>query len=98
MTRQIDSGISPSEAGLELRLGYVGRENARTKAARYLLEGRVVVRHVDATEVRAQVRGREIYTVEHAPGRGWDCTCPARGRCAHIIACSNVTARGESDE
>lgn len=92
---QTSHGIDPLAISTEVRIGRIGRENAKTKSLRYLVEGRVVVRHVDATEVRAQVRGREIYTVEHAPGRGWDCTCPARGRCAHILAVSHVVARGD---
>ena len=53
MTRQILSGISPSDAGLELRLGYVGRENAATKARRYVLEGRLRVTWIDHHRVEA---------------------------------------------
>jgi uncharacterized Zn finger protein len=87
------SGISPTDVGLEVRLGLSGRENARTKAARYLLEGRCILRYVDDERVVARVRGRTVYDVEFAPGRGWSCSCAARGRCAHIIALLHVTAR-----
>lgn len=92
----VSAGIDPLAVSTEVRLGRVGRENAQTKSLRYLVEGRVLIRFVDDTQVRAQVRGREIYTVEHAPGRGWSCTCPARGRCAHRLAVAHVVARGDA--
>ena len=90
------NGIDPLAIGTELRLGRMFRENAQTKAMRYLVEGRCIVRHVDEERVLARVRGREVYDVEFAPGRGWACSCPARGRCAHIIALSHITARADS--
>jgi uncharacterized Zn finger protein len=92
----VSTGINPGDVGLEVRIGMVSRESARTKAARYLLEGRVVLVRVDEKTVLGRVRGRELYTVEHAPGRGWSCTCPARGRCAHRLAVAHVVARAHS--
>ena len=92
----VSTGIDPQTVGLEVRIGISGRENARTKAARYLLEGRCIIRFVDGERVLARVRGREVYDVEHVAGSGWSCNCLARGRCAHILAVSHVVARGDS--
>jgi uncharacterized Zn finger protein len=92
----VSPGINPSDVGLEVRIGMVSRESARTKAARYLLEHRCILRYVDDDRVVGRVRGRTVYDVEFAPGRGWSCTCAARGRCAHILALVHVTARGDS--
>jgi hypothetical protein len=72
----VSSGIDPAAIATEVKLGRMFKENAPTKAMRYLVEGR-------------------IYTVEHAPGRGWSCTCPARGRCAHRLAVAHVVARAD---
>jgi uncharacterized Zn finger protein len=91
----VSSGIDPAAIATEVKLGRVFKENAPTKAMRYLVEGRVLLSLVTETEVRARVRGREIYTVEHAPGRGWSCNCPARGRCAHRLAVAHVVARAD---
>ena len=90
------SGIDPLAIATEVKLGRMFRENAPTKAMRYLVEGRCIVVHVDADRVFARVRGRTVYDVEFAPGRGWSCSCAARGRCAHIIALSHITARGDA--
>lgn len=69
------------------------RENAAAKARRYLVEGRVTVEHVHAHEVTATVRGDgERHHVAWRPGAGWSCTCPARGRCAHLRAVGHVVA------
>ncbi len=92
---QASHGIDPQSTGLEIRIGYSARENSRTKAARYLLEGRIIVRYVDDDRVLARVRGRTVYDVEFAPGRGWSCSCAARGRCAHRLAVAHVVARAE---
>ena len=92
----MSAGIDPLAIATEVKLGRLFKENAPTKAMRYLVEGRILIRLVTDSEVRAQVRGREIYTVEHAPGRGWSCTCPARGRCAHRLAVAHVVARADS--
>jgi uncharacterized Zn finger protein len=92
----VSTGIDPATIATEVRLGRLGRENAATKAMRYLVEGRCILRYVDDERVVARVRGREVYDVEFAPGRGWSCSCAARGRCAHIIALVHVTARPDS--
>ncbi len=70
------------------------REDFRAKGARYVTEGRLVVREVDeyAGAAIAECRGQgAVWTVgfdEH----GWFCDCPARGRCAHIHALALVVA------
>ena len=92
----MSTGIDPAAIATEVKLGRMFKENAPTKAMRYLVEGRCIVTHVDADRVAARVRGREVYDVEFAPGRGWSCTCPARGRCAHRLAVAHVVARGDS--
>jgi uncharacterized Zn finger protein len=68
------------------------RESVTDKAHRYLLEGRVVVSLAAPGVVSATVRGdAEIHRVTYERG-GWNCTCPARGRCAHLLAVGLVTA------
>ena len=73
----------------------VSRESIAEKAARYLAEGRLIVTRVDGDLVAAACRGDgEVYRLGHDPGRGWHCSCPARGdRCCHLAALRLVTAR-----
>ena len=69
------------------------RENAATKARRYLTEGRVVITVVRAGCVMARVRGDgAIHDAGYLRGR-WYCSCPARtDQCAHLRALRMVTA------
>jgi uncharacterized Zn finger protein len=61
------------------------------KARRYLVEGRLLVERVDAFEVRALCSGDTgMYELGH-DGDAWWCSCPARGRCAHVAALALVT-------
>lgn len=85
------NGLSPSDVGLELRIGRVGRENAATKAKRLLVESRVIIRKVDERGVFASVRGDSglIRTVTYSLST-WSCNCEARGRCSHIQAVAAV--------
>lgn len=72
------------------------RENVAEKGRRYLTEARLVVEHVDGQTVRAQCRGDSgaIYELGFDHVRvEWHCTCPARGRCAHLVALMLVTVR-----
>ena len=93
----VSSGIDPAAIATEVKLGRMFKENAATKSLRYLVEGRVILRFVNDSQVRARVRGREVYDVEHQAGSGWSCSCPARtSRCAHVLAVSSVVARGDS--
>jgi uncharacterized Zn finger protein len=71
-----------------------GHESAPEKARRYLAEGRLTVLQVDGDLVRAVCRGTgAIYQLGHTPGRGWRCSCAARGDCAHLLALMSVTVR-----
>jgi hypothetical protein len=68
------------------------RENALSKGRRYVAEGRLVVRSLNAESARAECRGDgAIYQVGFADGR-WFCDCPALGRCSHEYALGLVTA------
>lgn len=68
------------------------RESAADKARRYLSEGRVTLLHVDTQRVRAIVRGDGTLHRTSWDHRGWWCTCPARGRCAHLLALGHIIA------
>lgn len=69
------------------------RENARSKADRLLLEGRVVILEAGRYGVMARIRGEgAIHTARFQFGT-WDCTCPARtDQCSHLIAVRRVVA------
>jgi uncharacterized Zn finger protein len=68
----------------------VARENAADKAHRYLVEGRVAVTSVAPGDVDAIVRGDgQFHTVTYRHGM-WNCTCPARGACSHLLAIRSV--------
>ena len=73
------------------------RENAEAKGRRYLLEGRLVIEQVNSRQVVASCRGAgRVYQVTCRRG-AWACTCPALGRCAHLVALQLVTnAPGET--
>jgi hypothetical protein len=66
------------------------RENARTKAHRLLVEGRVQIVRLDEHGCLALVRGDpgEIRTVRF--DRAWTCDCPALSYCSHAMACALV--------
>jgi uncharacterized Zn finger protein len=69
------------------------RENAATKARRYLTEGRVILDRVGPHEVGATARGDgQVHHMGWTPTRGWHCTCPAKGRCSHLLAVGLVVA------
>jgi hypothetical protein len=70
----------------------VTKETVSAKAHRYLVEGRVIITLAVPGRVRATVRGdAEVHQVGYERG-GWQCSCPARGRCAHLLAVGLVTA------
>lgn len=70
----------------------MNKESVTAKAHRYLTEGRVIVSIAAPGTVSAAVRGdAEVYHVAYERG-GWHCSCPARGRCAHLLAVGLVTA------
>jgi uncharacterized Zn finger protein len=73
-------------------------ENAEAKGRRYLLEGRLTIDRIDEKQVRARCRGGGAeYSAGHGDvGEGelaWYCSCPALGRCAHLVALQLVTVR-----
>ena len=71
------------------------RENAAGKGRRYLTEGRVLVLSVTADSVSAVARGDgALHRVDYDPRRGWRCSCPAIGRCCHLLAIGLVVAVG----
>jgi hypothetical protein len=72
------------------------RESAASKACRYLAEGRLTVERVDQTIVRASCRGSgAVYQVSWSPDSSWACSCPAKTRCAHLLALQAVVVRSE---
>jgi uncharacterized Zn finger protein len=71
----------------------VAREAVDGKARRYLVEGRLTIARVDAAAVEASCRGGgAVYELGH-DGEQWWCSCPARGRCAHLMALGLVVVR-----
>jgi uncharacterized Zn finger protein len=71
------------------------RESAAVKSRRYLTEGRVMIRAVRPGDLHAHVRGdATVHEVRWSPRRGWSCTCPAPGRCCHLLAVGLVVALG----
>ena len=73
------------------------RENAQAKARRLLSEGRLIVRRVDGPYVLAFVRGDGVMHRIESHGEIGTCTCPARGRCSHLLAVGLVTATTRKD-
>ena len=64
----------------------MSRENAAAKGRRYLTEGRLLLTRVDELRIEAVCRGGgESYQLGFVSGR-WRCSCPARSRCAHLVA------------
>jgi uncharacterized Zn finger protein len=76
----------------------VVKENAQDKGRRLLTEGRLlIVSVVEHGKIHAKCRGDsgEVYDLGFDPrGNGrWGCTCPAKGKCSHLVALQLVTAR-----
>ena len=65
----MSAGIDPAAIATEVKLGRMLKENAPTKAMRYLVEGRCIIRFVDGERVLARVRGRGLR--RRAPGPPW---------------------------
>lgn len=64
------------------------RETALRRGVRLLTQGRLVVAWVDRESIRARCRGDsgEMRALGFDSDRGWWCGCPARARCAHLVA------------
>jgi len=73
------------------------RENAAAKARRYLTEGRLIVRRVDGPHVLAFCRGDGVMHRIEVHHDDATCSCPARGRCSHLLAVGLVTATTRKD-
>lgn len=74
----------------------MSRENVQVKGRRYLTEGRLTVERVGSGLIVASCRGDDgdVYQLGFDPRKGqWRCTCPARGRCCHLVALRLVTRR-----
>lgn len=70
-------------------------ESAWAKGMRLLASGRLIVQRVDPGGlIVATCRGDSgiVYNLGF-DGKEWRCTCPARGRCAHLWALQTVTVR-----
>lgn len=73
------------------------RENVEDKGRRLLTEGRLTVERAGgrtAPLIVAKARGDsgEVYDLGFDPGkRQWRCTCPAKGKCSHLVALQLVT-------
>jgi uncharacterized Zn finger protein len=73
-----------------------GRENAKEKGRRLLLSGRLRVTKVDGNQIEARCRGDsgEVYYLRHSTNEVpfWECSCPARTACSHLMALWAVCA------
>jgi hypothetical protein len=67
------------------------RESVEAKALRYIGEQRLHVQAITSSTVRAECRGADATYTLSWDGRAWSCSCPARGRCAHLLALWLVT-------
>jgi uncharacterized Zn finger protein len=77
----------------------VSGESVEAKAHRYVRERRLVVTARIGDRIAATCRGSrgETYDLGYDRGRSdWFCTCPARGRCAHLVALQFVTVMTEA--
>lgn len=77
----------------------MGREDALSKGKRYLAEGRLLVHSVGDRSIRGTCRGlgrtyRCGWDWDGEWNGDWFCTCPARGRCSHVLALQLVTQAG----
>lgn len=72
-------------------------ENIEDKGRRYISEGRLSVKRVDYEKgvIVAEVKGSDaLYHLGFDPAKKeWRCTCPARGRCAHLVALQLVVTK-----
>jgi uncharacterized Zn finger protein len=76
----------------------VPREDARTRARRFLAEGRVMIVRAGPSGTLGVVRGDSgaLRRVTWTPGRGWRCDCPAMQQCAHGFAVASVVLTEQS--
>jgi len=71
------------------------------KGRRLLSEGRLTLLEVDGDRIKAECRGDSaaVYDTGFSEERGeWYCSCPARSKCAHLVALQLVTVRNRKEE
>ncbi len=69
------------------------RENATTKAGRYLAEGRLIITRCHQGRVTSSCRGEGHIWLQAFTDGTWRCTCPARtDACSHLQALRRVVA------
>lgn len=69
------------------------RENAATKATRYLTEGRLIVTRVHHGRVASSCRGEGHIWLQSFTDGAWRCTCPTKSdSCSHLYALRRVVA------
>lgn len=75
------------------------RENAFSKARRYLTEGRLLIVFVDEDQIDALCRGDgRVYNLRMRHGI-WICDCPAvTDQCSHLRALRLVTVVNRREE
>lgn len=70
------------------------REDALSKAKRYLGEARLLVTYVNGNKVIASCRGDGAVHKLTVDGWAWRCSCPARSdQCCHLRALRMVVVR-----
>lgn len=107
---QSSSGKTPSTTGgesektnytledclIDLNLLPKKRNDARHKAMRLLIAGRLRVVRVEGDVIVAECRGDsgQVYHLGHDPNKAphWRCTCQAKTACSHLHALWAVTA------
>ena len=76
----------------------MSRESVEQKAQRYLVSGRLTVRLATPERVEAHVKGDSghVYRLTHEDDI-WSCSCPAKTRCAHLVALKRVVTRSGTE-
>ncbi|MEX0756121.1 MAG: hypothetical protein WD556_13580 [Actinomycetota bacterium] len=69
------------------------REGISARGRRLLVEGRLNVLKVDREAIRATCKGESgtVHQLSWTSAADWFCSCPARSRCAHLVALMLVT-------
>ena len=71
--------------------------DVQAKADALLAGGRVTLFLVKFGQVHAEVRGESGPHLVALRAGYWECDCPARGQCAHLLAVQRVTIPGTTD-
>ena len=85
-------GLDPQLTAVGLPGGDFTLQAASKELFVGLTEGRVTVLEVASTRTSAAVRGDgAVWFVKWTPTGGWECDCPARSRCSHLVAVGLIT-------